>query len=264
MTSVHVSPPSSESVSPRYIDALSSRQYSQMRLSSSVYHVASPFYEPDIATEGLRLYRTDLATRVTTDLGQVSGNGRGVAFYLFVDNRGDCWLTIGRGPGGTGSGNDNLYVARAGTSTIDAFPGALPTMKRWDANVASANQNDNWWHWGQPRGDGERFIFTIKNNHEFGGSLWEFDASRAQDGDLSDAFREIAWIGGNDLALAVGADRVYYATAGKSYVLKAGPKFELLGEGDLGDNNPASPAVADGRLFLKGAKFLWCVGENAK
>lgn len=58
------------------------------------------------------------------------------------------------------------------------------------------------------------------------------------------------------------ADRIYYATAGRSYVFKAGPKFELLGEGDLGDNNPASPAAADGKLFLKGAKFLWCVREK--
>ena len=61
---------------------------------------------------------------------------------------------------------------------------------------------------------------------------------------------------------AATADRVYYATAGKSYVLKAGPTFEILGQGDLGDGNPASPAISDGKLFLKGAKYLWCVGEK--
>ncbi|HUU23494.1 MAG TPA: PQQ-binding-like beta-propeller repeat protein [Phycisphaerae bacterium] len=58
------------------------------------------------------------------------------------------------------------------------------------------------------------------------------------------------------------ADRLYFATAGKSYVFTAGPKFELLGEGDLGDSNAASPAVSAGRLFLKGTKHLWCVGEE--
>lgn len=55
------------------------------------------------------------------------------------------------------------------------------------------------------------------------------------------------------------ADRVYYATAGKSYVLKAGPAFEILGQGDLNDASPASPAISDGKLYFKGAKYLWCV-----
>jgi outer membrane protein assembly factor BamB len=58
------------------------------------------------------------------------------------------------------------------------------------------------------------------------------------------------------------ADRVYYASAGKSYVVKAGATFEILGQGDLGDGNPASPAISDGKLFLKGVKCLWCVGEK--
>lgn len=58
------------------------------------------------------------------------------------------------------------------------------------------------------------------------------------------------------------ADRVYYATAGKSYVLKAGPAFEIIGQGDLNDGNPSSPAISDDKLYLKGAKYLWCVGEK--
>ena len=45
---------------------------------------------------------------------------------------------------------------------------------------------------------------------------------------------------------------IYLASAGKSYVVKAGPKFELLATNDLGDASQAAPAVADGRLFLKG------------
>jgi outer membrane protein assembly factor BamB len=53
--------------------------------------------------------------------------------------------------------------------------------------------------------------------------------------------------------------RVYCASAGKSYVLKAGPTADVLAVNDLGDSGPASPAVADGGLFLKGRRWLFCV-----
>ncbi len=56
--------------------------------------------------------------------------------------------------------------------------------------------------------------------------------------------------------------RIYVASAGRSYVLASGPRPEVLGGGDLGDGSQASPAVAGGRLFLKGRKYLWCVGKK--
>lgn len=54
---------------------------------------------------------------------------------------------------------------------------------------------------------------------------------------------------------------IYYASGGKSWVLRAGPAFELVGKSDLGDGGHASPAVADGRLFLKGNTTLFCIGK---
>lgn len=56
--------------------------------------------------------------------------------------------------------------------------------------------------------------------------------------------------------------RLYFASAGKTLVVKAGDTFELLATNDLGDESPASPAVADGKLFLKGRKMLYCVGSK--
>jgi hypothetical protein len=56
--------------------------------------------------------------------------------------------------------------------------------------------------------------------------------------------------------------RLYFATAGKSVVIAAGPKFEILATNDLGDGSPASPAVANGRLYLKGARHLYCIGKK--
>jgi outer membrane protein assembly factor BamB len=56
--------------------------------------------------------------------------------------------------------------------------------------------------------------------------------------------------------------RLYFAGGGKSVVLPVGPKFEPLATNDLGDGSAASPAVAHGRLYLKGGHYLWCVGKK--
>jgi outer membrane protein assembly factor BamB len=55
---------------------------------------------------------------------------------------------------------------------------------------------------------------------------------------------------------------IYLTSAGKSYVVKAGPKFDLLATNDLGDGSPAAPAVADGRFYLRGRKWLYCIGTK--
>ncbi len=55
--------------------------------------------------------------------------------------------------------------------------------------------------------------------------------------------------------------RIYLASAGKSYVVRAGPTFEVLGASALGDASQSSPAVANDRLFLRGQKHLYCIGK---
>jgi len=62
--------------------------------------------------------------------------------------------------------------------------------------------------------------------------------------------------------VATADGRLYFASAGKSFVVQAGPKFEILGTSDLGDPSQASPAVADGRLFLRGGRHLYCIGKK--
>jgi outer membrane protein assembly factor BamB len=56
--------------------------------------------------------------------------------------------------------------------------------------------------------------------------------------------------------------RIYAASAGKSFVIQSGDKPEILATNDLGDPSPAAPAVADGRIYLKGRRFLWCIGKK--
>jgi outer membrane protein assembly factor BamB len=54
---------------------------------------------------------------------------------------------------------------------------------------------------------------------------------------------------------------IYCVSGGKSYVLRAGPKPEVLARNDLGDPSRASPAVAAGRIYVKGGRYLYCLGK---
>ena len=66
----------------------------------------------------------------------------------------------------------------------------------------------------------------------------------------------------NPSPIATADGVIYYAGAGPSWAIRAGPKFELLGQSDLGEPGSASPAVSDGRIFLKGSANLFCVGKH--
>jgi outer membrane protein assembly factor BamB len=63
--------------------------------------------------------------------------------------------------------------------------------------------------------------------------------------------------------------RIYFASAGTSCVVKAGPKLEVLATNDLGEGERnewtltgPSPAVSTGRIYLRGPKSLTCMGNR--
>jgi hypothetical protein len=86
--------------------------------------------------------------------------------------------------------------------------------------------------------------------------------------------------GNNSFATADGF--IYIVSAERSYVLKGGPKFEVVGISDLGDGNFSdavksytytknsnstnfafnSAAVSGGRIFVQGHNKLWCIGNK--
>jgi outer membrane protein assembly factor BamB len=65
-------------------------------------------------------------------------------------------------------------------------------------------------------------------------------------------------------ASPVVADGKVYVVSedGLTTVLKAGPKFEVLGENALGETTLATPAVAGGQLFIRTSKKLYCLGRR--
>jgi outer membrane protein assembly factor BamB len=57
--------------------------------------------------------------------------------------------------------------------------------------------------------------------------------------------------------------KVYAAsTAGDVYVFAAEPTFRLLARNALDETIRASPAVADGRLYIRGNRHLFCIGNS--
>lgn len=72
-------------------------------------------------------------------------------------------------------------------------------------------------------------------------------------------------LSGNFSASPVLAGNLLYVTneAGKTYVFKTGPKFEIVAQNDLGDGGFASPAICGGQIFLRTEHALYCVGKPA-
>ena len=60
------------------------------------------------------------------------------------------------------------------------------------------------------------------------------------------------------------ADGKIYITNedGLTSVIKAGPTFEVLAENDFDDYTLSSPALSDGQIFFRTAKFLYCIGKR--
>lgn len=47
---------------------------------------------------------------------------------------------------------------------------------------------------------------------------------------------------------------------GDTFMVKAGPKHEILGTNSVGEPVYASPAIANGKIFIRGEKNLYCIG----
>ena len=74
----------------------------------------------------------------------------------------------------------------------------------------------------------------------------------------------MAWterIGGKFFGSPILAGEKIYclSTGGRAVVIAAGDEFELLGENDLGEPTNATPAVHQGRMYLRTESTLACL-----
>ena len=56
--------------------------------------------------------------------------------------------------------------------------------------------------------------------------------------------------------------RIYFASAGKSYVLRVGEQLDILATNEIGEESRASAAVSQGKIYLRGDKNLYCIGQK--
>ena len=49
---------------------------------------------------------------------------------------------------------------------------------------------------------------------------------------------------------------------GETFVIRAGPKHEVIGTNSIGEPSRTSIAISGGRLFLRGEKHLFCIGSR--
>jgi outer membrane protein assembly factor BamB len=64
--------------------------------------------------------------------------------------------------------------------------------------------------------------------------------------------------------VAAGGNLYFPDDAGITHVVKAGSTFELVAKNEVGEECYASPAFSRGRIYLRTAKSLFCIGEAAK
>lgn len=59
--------------------------------------------------------------------------------------------------------------------------------------------------------------------------------------------------------------RIYYTNdRGVTWVVKAGPQFEIVSENEMGENVYSSMALSRGQILLRTVKHLYCIGAGAE
>lgn len=77
---------------------------------------------------------------------------------------------------------------------------------------------------------------------------------------------EVMWeerFGEQHASLVSANGLVYFLNdTGVTHVVRPGEKFDLVARNELGERTFASPAVSEGRLFIRGERHLFCIGAK--
>ncbi|MCU0915641.1 MAG: PQQ-like beta-propeller repeat protein [Planctomycetes bacterium] len=81
------------------------------------------------------------------------------------------------------------------------------------------------------------------------------DGKKVYEHELKDQFRASPSIAGDKLYLL--------SLKGVMHIAQVGPEYKELGRCELGEDCFASPAFVDGRIYIRGAKNLYCIGGTS-
>jgi hypothetical protein len=228
-------------------------------INDYLYAITTP-WSSNYASDGTHIVRYNLNSGVKSDLGKVSNSMQVANFYQFVDSQGNMWFAH--------SANSGTMYKVAPSGAITTYANTLPLRYNQLSDTVNSNTGSRWWLWGQAL-DADRFLFSMQAD----GALWEFDASKARDGNLSDAFRKVRWIGTTGLAMTVGGNNVYWlrsadpnwTSGGKArdHHLKSvdisDPNSQIMDWGRIIDQDGRTPyraeamsADANGHVYMTG------------
>jgi outer membrane protein assembly factor BamB len=145
-----------------------------------------------------------------------------------------------------------IYAIRLGTANGDITPAEGKSAN--EALAWSMKQGGTYMPTPVVYGD---HLYTCANN----GVLTVYDAKTG-----AQVYRER--IAGNTTvaftASPVAADgKIYFPSEdGDVYVIKAGPKFELLSKNPMGEVLMATPAIVDGMIIVRGRQSVFAIAEK--
>jgi len=157
------------------------------------------------------------------------------------------WLERGEVAPSPAFAGGRLFVGTSGAPLVALQPGAADVKKLWDyegeiPDVSSPVAS-------------ERYVLTASSggiitclNAATGKMVWthEFD----------DGFNS---------SPVIVDDRVYLTDKkGGTTVLKLGDKYEQLAQNSIGEACDSTPAIPEGRIYLRTEKNLYCIGKDAR
>jgi outer membrane protein assembly factor BamB len=99
------------------------------------------------------------------------------------------------------------------------------------------------------------FIYRLHDNLTF--TCWDLGSGEKL---FQERVNELSSNWASPVADAAG--HIYLASGGTSLVLETGPNYKVLAVNKLGDPNHASPAIANGRIYIAGEKRLYAIGKK--
>ena len=134
-----------------------------------------------------------------------------------------------------------------------------------DISLAEGQESNQHLAWRQPRGSSYTGTPLVYGGHFYicadNGVLSAYDAKTGER-----LYQErLGERGAGFSASPVAADgKLYLASEdGDVYVVKAGPKYELLSVNPMGEPLMATPAISDGLIILRGGRHLFAVADRA-
>lgn len=164
----------------------------------TIYSATSvdPIYGKVYVNSDNIMYRYNADGTGKTNLGNMGGN----SFYQFTDSQGNLWTSS--------QGNLGRLIKIDPNGAVANYDNILPQIRTPDTDAISSDQSGRWFLWGDRRG-ADKFVFTMRQD----GNLYEFDASKAWDGNPGDSIRKVAHIGLSGLDAALAGDTYYFVQA---------------------------------------------------